>query len=116
MAVYRNKNDDTIFYGGEFKLKISMDTIGGYDMGDINFNCTFSTGNTPVVLQKNQMVPVEDDPTTYIAPLSSTALGKGTLTITYEADIPDEDFDRTEPVEERFRHEVVEIPTKIKIK
>lgn len=52
MATYRNKNDDTIFYGGEFKLKISMDTIGGYDMGDesINFKCTFSTGTTPVVL------------------------------------------------------------------
>jgi hypothetical protein len=27
MATYRNKNDDTIFYGGEFKLKVSMDTI-----------------------------------------------------------------------------------------
>lgn len=111
MATYRNKNDDTIFYGGEFKLKISMDTISGYDMGDVNFKCTFSTGNTPVVLQKNQMVPVEDDPTTYIAPLDSTTLGKGTLTIVYEAYIPDTDF-----TDDNLRHEVVEIPTKIKIK
>ena len=111
MATYRNKNDDTIFYGGEFKLKVSMDTIGGHNMGDINFTCTFSTGNTPVVLQKNQMVPVEDDPTTYIAPLDSTALGRGTLTIKYEVDIPDTDF-----TDDNLRHEVVEIPTKIKIK
>ena len=116
MATYRNKNDDTIFYGGEFKLKVSMGTTGTYDMEDVNFTCTFSTGNTPVVLQKNQMVPVEDDPTTYIAPLDSTTLGKGTLTIVYEVDIPDEDFDREKSPELRFRHEVVEIPTKIKIK
>jgi hypothetical protein len=30
MATYRNKQDDTIFYGGEFKLKISMDVIDDY--------------------------------------------------------------------------------------
>lgn len=30
MAVYRNKNDDTIFYGGEFKLKVSIDVIDEY--------------------------------------------------------------------------------------
>ena len=111
MATYRNKNDDTIFYGGEFKLKISMDTIGGHNMEDINFNCTFSTGNTPVVLQKNQMFPVEGDPKSYIAPLDSTALGRGTLTVKYEVDIPDTEF-----TDENLRHEVVEIPTKIKIK
>lgn len=116
MATYRNKNDDTIFYGGEFKLKISMDTIGGHNMEDINFNCTFSTGGTPVVLQKNQMVPVEDDPTTYIAPLKSTNLGRGTLTVKYEAYIPDTDFDTDKSPELRFRKEIVEIPTKIKIK
>jgi hypothetical protein len=113
MATYRNKNDDTIFYGGEFKLKVSMDTIGGYDMRDegINFTCTFSTGNASVVLRKNQMFPVEGDPKSYIAPLDSTALGRGTLTVKYEVDIPDTDF-----TDDNFRHEVVEIPTKIKIK
>lgn len=113
MATYRNKNDDTIFYGGEFKLKISMDTIGTYDMGDegINFKCTFSTGNTPVVLWKNDMFEVEGDPKSYIAPLSSTALGRGTLTVIYEVDIPDTEF-----TDDNLRHEVVEIPTKIKIK
>ena len=111
MATYRNRNDDTIFYGGEFKLKVSMDTIGGYDMEDVNFKCTFSTGNASVVLQKNQMIPVEDDPKSYIAPLDSTALGRGTLTVKYEVDIPDTEF-----TDENLRHEVVEIPTKIKIK
>lgn len=111
MATYRNKNDDTIFYGGEFKLKVSMDTIGGHNMEDVDFKCTFSTGNTPVILQKNQMVPVEDDPTTYIAPLDSTVLGRGTLTVKYEVDIPDTEF-----ADNNYRHEVVEIPTKIKIK
>jgi len=111
MATYKNKNDDTIFYGGEFKLKVSMNTIGSYDMADVNFTCTFSTGNTPVVLQKDQMVPVEDDPTTYIAPLDSTALGRGTLTVKYEVYIPDTEF-----TDDNLRHEVVEIPTKIKIK
>ena len=112
MATYKNKNDDTIFYGGEFKLKVSMDTIDGYDMSDdgIEFTCTFSTGNGDYTLTKSQMIPVEDDPTTYIAPLDSTRLGKGTLTITYEVDIPDGDF------LDGHRHEVVEIPTKIKIK
>ena len=113
MATYRNRNDDTIFYGGEFKLKVSMDTIGGYDMGDeeINFTCTFSTGNGSVTLTKSEMIPVEDDPTTYIAPLNSTALGRGILTVKYEVDIPDTEF-----TDDNLRHEVVEIPTKIKIK
>ena len=111
MATYRNKNDDTIFYGGEFKLKVSMDTIGGYDMDDVNFKCTFSTGNASVVLQKSDMFPVTGDPTTYIAPLDSTVLGRGTLTVKYEVDIPDTEF-----TDDNLRHEVVEIPTKIKIK
>ena len=112
MATYRNKNDDIIFYGGEFKLKVSMDTIDGYDMSDdgIEFTCTFSTGNGDYTLTKSQMIPVEDDPTTYIAPLKSSELGRGILTIVYEVDIPDGDF------LDGHRHEVVEIPTKIKIK
>ena len=113
MATYRNKNDDTIFYGGEFKLKVSMGTIDGYDMSDdgIEFTCTFSTGNGDYTLTKSEMIPVEDDPTTYIAPLDSTVLGRGTLTVKYEVDIPDTDF-----IDDNHRHEVVEIPTKIKIK
>ena len=111
MATYRNKNDDTIFYGGEFKLKVSMDTIGNYDMEDVNFTCTFSTGNGSVTLTKDDMFPVQDDPTTYIAPLNSTTLGRGTLTVKYEVDIPDTEF-----TDDNLRHEVVEIPTKIKIK
>ena len=111
MTTYRNKNDDTIFYGGEFKLKVSMDTIGGHNMEDVNFKCTFSTGNASVVLQKNQMFPVEGDSKSYIAPLDSTALGRGTLTVKYEVDIPDTEFTNN-----NLRHEVVEIPTKIKIK
>ena len=113
MATYRNKNDDTIFYGGEFKLKISMDTIGGYDMGDddIDFSCTFSTGSGSVTLDKEDMIEVEGDPKSYIAPLKSSELGKGTLTVTYEVYIPDDDFGVGES-----RHEKVVIPTNIKIK
>ena len=80
-------------------------------MEDVNFKCTFSTGNAPIVLLKNQMFPVEGDPTTYIAPLKSTELGRGTLTVKYEVDIPDTEF-----TDDNLRHEVVEIPTKIKIK
>lgn len=34
MATYRNKNDDTIIRGSEFKLNISMDVIDTYHMGD----------------------------------------------------------------------------------
>lgn len=30
MATYRNKNDDTIIRGSEFKLNISMDVIDEY--------------------------------------------------------------------------------------
>lgn len=30
MAVYRNKNDDTIIRGSEFKVNISMDVIDEY--------------------------------------------------------------------------------------
>lgn len=38
------------------------------------------------------MFEVEGDPKSYIAPLDSTALGRGTLTVKYEVDIPDTEF------------------------
>ena len=37
MATYRNKNDNTIIRGSEFKLNISMDMIDSYHMGDVDF-------------------------------------------------------------------------------
>lgn len=119
MATYRNSNDDEVIYlGSEFKLKVHMDSIpviGGatYDMGsdNINFTCTFYTNSSKkVTLTKSQMQPVTDDITTYVACLDSTTLGKGTLTVEYRVDVPDEEFD------DDLRSEVVVIPTKLKIK
>lgn len=44
MATYRNKNDDTIIRGSEFKLNISMDVIDEQHMEDVEFFCTFKAG------------------------------------------------------------------------
>ena len=107
MATYRNKNDDTIIRGSEFKLNISMDVIDEQHMEDVEFFCTFKAGGKGVNVQKSGMVKVDAD--NYLAPLDSTDLGKGALTIRYETDIPDEAF------ADGFRHEIIDIPTKIKI-
>ena len=87
MATYRNKNDDTIIRGSEFKLNISMDVIDDYHMEDVDFLCTFKAGGKAVNVQKSSMIKVDAD--NYLAPLDSTDLGKGALTIRYETDIPD---------------------------
>ena len=59
MAIYRNKNDDTIFYGGEFKLKVSMDAIDEQHMEDVDFFCTFKAGGKVVIVQKSRMIKVD---------------------------------------------------------
>ena len=107
MAVYRNKNDDTIIRGSEFKVNISMDVIDEQHMEDVEFFCTFKAGGKGVNIQKNGMIKVDAD--NYLAPLDSTYLGKGAMTIRYETDIPDEAF------ADGYRHEIIDIPTKIKI-
>ena len=107
MAMYRNKNDDTIIRGSEFKVNINMDAIDDYHMEDVDFFCTFKAGGKGVNVQKSGMVKVDAD--NYLAPLDSTDLGKGALTIRYETDIPDEAF------ADGLRHEIIAIPTKIKI-
>ncbi len=107
MATYRNKNDDTIIRGSEFKLNISMDVIDEQHMEDVEFFCTFKAGGKGVNVQKSSMIKVDAD--NYLAPLDSTNLGKGVLTIKYETDIPDEAF------ADGYRHEIIDIPTKIKI-
>lgn len=106
MATYTSKGD-YIPLGAEFKMNVSMDAIGGYHMGDVAFSCSFVSKNK-VTLTKSQMVEIDED--NYVAPLSSTALGEGILSVIYEADIPDEDFS------DGLRHEVAVIKTKLKIK
>ncbi len=107
MATYRNKQDDTIIRGSEFKLNISMDVIDEYHMEDVDFLCTFKAGGKAVTVQKSSMIKVDAD--NYLAPLDSALFGKGALTIRYETDIPDDAF------ADGFRHEIIDIPTKIKI-
>lgn len=108
MATYRNKRDDTIIRGSEFKLNISMDVIDSYHMGDVNFFCTFNAGGKVVLLTKEDMIEVDAD--NYLAPLDSNDFNKGVMCIRYEADIPDEAF------ADGFRHVKIDIPTKITIR
>lgn len=109
MATYINSDDEDIIYlGSEFKLNVYMEAIGSYHMDDVNFSCTFYTRGERVTLSKSDMKRVDKD--NYVAPLDSNALGKGTLTVVYEADIPDNDFG------DSYRHEVVVVKTELKIK
>lgn len=79
MATYRNKQDDTIISGSEFKLNISMDPDGDYHMEDVDFFCLFTAGGKCVTLTKSDMIRV--DANNYVAPLDSKAFGKGCLCI-----------------------------------
>lgn len=112
MATYRNRNNDTIIWGSEFKLNVNMEPIDNYHMGDVDFFCTFMSGGKSVVVTKSQMRKVDDD--NYVAPLDSKELGRGYINIRYEAEIPDDDFSEVGDKNE-FRHEIVLIQTKIKI-
>lgn len=111
MATYRNKNDEeTIYIPADFKLKIDMTPIGGAHIGgpdSVDFQCTFSTGSKKVVYKKDDFIFGEDNEV--IALLHSAELGKGTLSVLFEADIPDDDITDD-------RHEAVLIPTNLKIK
>lgn len=71
MATYRNKQDDTIIRGSEFKLNISMDVIDEQHMEDVEFFCTFKAGGKGVNIQKSSMIKVDAD--NYLAPLDSIA-------------------------------------------
>lgn len=109
MATYRNRNDEeTIYMPAEFKLNVSMEPIDGYHMGDVDFICIFHTGSRKVTLEKSQMIPI--DTNNYVACLKSKELGRGTLTVMYQAAIPDNDFD------DGFRDEVVVVKTQLRIK
>ena len=116
MATYRNKNDEeTIYIPADFKLKIDMTPIGGAHIGgpdSVDFQCTFSTGSKKVVYKKtatkNDFIFGENNEV--IALLHSTELGKGTLSVLFEADIPDDD------ITDADRHEAALIPTNLKIK
>lgn len=109
MATYRNRNDEeTIYMPAEFKLNVSMEPIDGYHMGDVDFICIFHTGSRKVTLTKSQMIAIDGN--NYVACLKSKELGKGTLTVTYQASIPDNDFD------DNYRDEVVVVKTQLRIK
>lgn len=114
MATYRNRNDEeTIYYPADFKLLISMDPIDGHTLGGedgVNFQCTFIVGSKKVILDKEHMFQDPDDDDIFIAPLHSTDLGKGTISVLLEAQIPDTHFPP-----ENIRNEAVLIPTKLKI-
>lgn len=107
MATYNSRQDDTVVFGREFKLNVSMDPDGDYHMEDVEFFCQFTAGGKCVTLTKSDMIRV--DANNYVAPLDSKAFGKGCLCIRYEADIPDDAF------ADGYRHEKFDIPTKIKI-
>lgn len=118
MATYRNKQDDTIIRGSEFKLNISIDSKGEYHMSDVVFTCTFMCGGKSKTLTKSDMRAIyeegKDYSDNYVAPLDTNDFGKGVLTVRYIADIPDADF-RTAGNADNKRHEIIDIKTKIKI-
>lgn len=95
MATYRNKQDDTIIRGSEFKLNVYMEPIDGHHMSDsdVDFICKFICGGKTKTLDKDDMYPVyaqgQSYADNYVAPLVANDFGKGMMTIRYEADIPD---------------------------
>lgn len=107
-STFTNSDTNIIYYGTEFKMNVNMEAIDGYHMGDVDFTCKFYTNKSRAVeLTKTDMIEIDED--NYVAPLSSEELGKGYVTVKYECDIPDEDFD------DSLRHEVVEIRTTLRI-
>lgn len=107
MITYRNTANQNIIKGSEFKINISMDPVDGSSMSDVIFKCTFICGDKKLTVDKEDMIPVDDN--NYVVPLNSQKLGVGTITIKYEVDIPDDDFD------DGYRHEIAIVNTGISI-
>lgn len=74
MATYNSRNDDTVVFGREFKLNVSMDPDGDYHMENVDFFCHFTAGGKCVILKKSDMIRVDAD--NYVAPLDSKVFGK----------------------------------------
>lgn len=107
-TTFTNTDLNRIYYGTEFKINVNMEAISTYHMGDVDFVCVFyCRRGREVIIPKDEMIEIDED--NYVASLSSEDLGKGCLSVRYEADIPDADFS------DGLRHEVVIVNTTLHI-
>lgn len=101
------KNNECVS-GTQLKLNIHIDPLGTLHMDDYDFECKFFVFQKKyIVLQKSDMIKVDED--NYLALVDTSTLGIGNLHITLTAFIPDSDFN------DRLRKEVVCVPTNINI-
>lgn len=86
--------------GTEYKINIGMQAIGDIHLSDCELTAIFYVNTVKTqVIQKEEMVVVDDD--NYIALVDSSLTGAGELKARITVEIPDADFDdgkRTEVV------------------
>jgi len=84
-------NEDIGFYGGDFKYAVSM-TCEGFDMNTDDWIITVSAGCKSVSFTRENSVFDDDENQWYIC-ISSDLIGFGQAYITFEAHVPDTDFE-----------------------
>ena len=94
--------------GTDLKIKIHVEPIGNMSLSKCDFKCTFFVGDKSVTLQKSQMKSLDSN--TYVALVDSNDLSIGTVNMTIEIEVPDEDF------EDKTRTEIETICTGITIR
>ncbi len=84
--------------GSGLKYAVNM-TCEGFSMNDDDWTITVTRGNKSIVFDRDTAVYDDGDDQWYIC-INSSELGPGELFITFDAYVPDEDFD------DGIRHEI----------
>ena len=83
--------------GTGLKYAVSM-TCEGFDMDEDDWTITVARGNKTIVFDANSAI--RDNEGQWYICFDSAFFGPGRMTITFDASVPDEDFD------EGIRHEI----------
>ena len=99
---------NTIIFGTELKINVSVEPIGGLAMDSYDFFVELYCSRTKSIqIPKSDLIRVDEN--NYIARLDTNRTGAGNLKCRVTAYIPDADF------EDNLRTEIAEIDTHIQI-
>jgi hypothetical protein len=99
---------DSIGLGSEIKINLHVEPMGNIHLRDYDFNVrVYTNAKNGVNVEKQDMIEVDED--NYIILVDTAKLSRGKVYLTFNADIPDSDFD------DGLRHEVSIVETNIQI-
>ena len=100
--------ENSIFWGTEIKLNVSVEPIGSVTMDDYEFVIdVFTSASKAISIPKSDAIRIDDS--NYVVKIDTTAVGTGRLKCKVTAQVPDADF------ADFYRTEVVIVDTGIDI-